>query len=947
MKKVLLVLGLAMCGSLAFAQTNNNAVRDGISRDALTPTGVRHVEQPADEQTDYKASIFTKEKTVVTTFMFDNEDPRTAQIVIGQVQSGDPSVFGSAHTIPTPKSYWIHVDTIGYLMTTGFNTTYNLMCSQNFIGLRNNIIRYMDTAYGDHQNNGFMMVSNMDAGGIVNGGVPYVQNSYFALPQVTLPNTCVMPSVRFFQFYRKFYDKCYLDYKEGNTWKTVEINVTGVDMDVNTNNIGWYETILPHAVATQHTLDLRFRAFDAGGHQASGYVWAVDAVEIVSSDATYDWAFQSEGFLDGFYGLVPPGFNLPMAYTIKARNLSIGNISGVHLDVEHRFMNESGEWEASDFELVRGNQRPIPAGDIEAKVNLRINERGFMIDTLGLSNDGAGGPRGDTAEAYFQCLDSLYDPNVYGVDGADLPNTYEYVGLPTENVGKNQFDIYARANNDLDTLLNRMTYQVSRWIDTTPTNKAHGITVPGYRWGHDNGVIPTGYEFAYQFITEEGQVYFTDDPDEGGQFSPGYQVQVRFNTPSEAPIDPLTGDTMVIRGLELIPSTRLTAADLNHALITPFATFDLPDTTGEWHEYYLENYTGINHNTQISVDGSKFADRDTLGYWRHTDNYHAVNILFPGQPAIWPNMTYYFGYAYQGGQGVFSLAEQQTYYRRTDAPDSSRRYRDEPALADYANQYWPNLKVADVYAYHSEYSRYLNGWNISEYPLVRLIVGPKMQIAQATVEAECNEDDQDTVNRYWIGFAGTNMCVEGVDVEPEGSTVAYVVYPGSPEENEEGDYIYDNGNVIDHIYVTHNGTTEEYRIDGSDNRVEAVAYNVVDASGTLLTRNKYNVYLENMTGEYVISAHAYWAGLAVTPVETQVNLALAPNPATSQVRLNISGVTGKVNCNILDMSGRVIYNADFNAESEQLINLNGVPAGAYFVRVTGDTFSKVERLIVR
>ena len=74
---------------------------------------------------------------------------------------------------------------------------------------------------------------------------------------------------------------------------------------------------------------------------------------------------------------------------------------------------------------------------------------------------------------------------------------------------------------------------------------------------------------------------------------------------------------------------------------------------------------------------------------------------------------------------------------------------------------------------------------------------------------------------------------------------------------------------------------------------------------------------------------------------------LQPNPATSQVNLDIQGVTGMVNCMLIDMSGRVVYNKDINAEVAQTINLNSLAKGAYFVRITNDKFSKVEKLIVR
>ena len=87
--------------------------------------------------------------------------------------------------------------------------------------------------------------------------------------------------------------------------------------------------------------------------------------------------------------------------------------------------------------------------------------------------------------------------------------------------------------------------------------------------------------------------------------------------------------------------------------------------------------------------------------------------------------------------------------------------------------------------------------------------------------------------------------------------------------------------------------------------------------------------------------------VSIDPVASNVTMKLQPNPATSQVSLNIEGVNGMVNCSIIDMSGRVVYNQSINAENANVINLNSLAKGAYFVRITNDQFSKVEKLIVR
>ena len=63
--------------------------------------------------------------------------------------------------------------------------------------------------------------------------------------------------------------------------------------------------------------------------------------------------------------------------------------------------------------------------------------------------------------------------------------------------------------------------------------------------------------------------------------------------------------------------------------------------------------------------------------------------------------------------------------------------------------------------------------------------------------------------------------------------------------------------------------------------------------------------------------------------------------------MNIEGVDGMVNCMLIDMSGRVVYNQNVNAETAQTINVSNLAKGAYFVRITNDKFTKVEKLIVR
>ena len=243
-------------------------------------------------------------------------------------------------------------------------------------------------------------------------------------------------------------------------------------------------------------------------------------------------------------------------------------------------------------------------------------------------------------------------------------------------------------------------------------------------------------------------------------------------------------------------------------------------------------------------------------------------------------------------------------------------------------------------------NRAISGWNIDRYPLIHAIVGPKIQLPTYEVEMQCTDDTS-----YWITTGADESMCGMTDTIVKGSTNYYYIIPGTVEEMLEEGVYGEGGMVIDEIYLDGNA------IDLNDeNIVNVINYDIVDPEHddqsddpwpALLKRNYYRVTLRDAQANHTISAKASWHKLSITEAEDFVHIGMAPNPASSQVTLNVSGLTGKVNCSIIDMSGREIYASSFNAGSEQVINLSGVPAGAYFVRITNDTISKVEKLIVR
>jgi hypothetical protein len=230
--------------------------------------------------------------------------------------------------------------------------------------------------------------------------------------------------------------------------------------------------------------------------------------------------------------------------------------------------------------------------------------------------------------------------------------------------------------------------------------------------------------------------------------------------------------------------------------------------------------------------------------------------------------------------------------------------------------------------------------------MIRPIVGPARPVEHALVGAICDDNvegqGEDVDHAVSVSRGDDDICGTQIQVTA-GSQVRFVFEPTTDHT------------VIDRVLL--NGVElPEYNEEQGTDGYKAYEYNVVDETdpenpNTLLERSYWVYFLSGIeaNAEYEFTVYSHWApfNVGIDPVAPESYITLAPNPATSMVKLNVKGVTGMVNCSILDMSGRVIYNANINAESEHMINVSNIPAGAYFVRVTNDTFSKIEKLIIK
>lgn len=945
MKKVLFVLGLALCSTFAMAQTNK------VTEKVCKPTPVREkvALQSVKPSVDYKASIFTKDGEDVVLNLCDfHHDSLVTIDVIKATDRIDDTVVGSVncHNRTEPSYRWHRIPDTAYVCDTTPGNPFEEDYA-SFINAYGRALlpRYMGVRNGIEVDNGFMMISLNEENHTSNA-----LNTYFTMQPVSLQGSTVV-DVTWRQLYAKYYDRCFLDYFVNNNWYAIEVNVTGIDVDINTLGSSYCEVTMPLAALSDASgnIQLRFRVYSNRTTVNSyGYGWAIDDVKIIAPSATSRWTFNRPMYLNGFYGTMPQGMTVPMSYSVYGRNIGSDNLDGVSFEIKHRDLVNS-EW-TNAFTVAQANT--LPAGNPFKDYVLQINESGFMVSGLG-TGDSVG----------YHSVPDMYD--MYRTTDAELAEAgYLRRALPSENAGRNQFMMIASNAQGLVDTLAAYTYTVSEELEANPS---FGRTVPGYRWGNDNGIVPAGSEFAWGF---DGNFYTENSPH---VYSPDYEVMTRYNTPSVIPVDE-NGEPWVIRGMELVSSTKVTADDAVGARFkVDMYRYEMqPGVDTGWF-YWLRSNTGLSGQEVYLVGENNVAPStdDLLDYATAEDgNYYAVNVFFPDQPALEPNTTFWLDYSLVGG-GNYALCSQSYRYKSAlgDFSENNNytRYRDNADLAAYAGQFYPLNKYYDAYIYDPIKNSSLSGYYIEYYPLIRLIVGPKMEVTTHTVTGQCTEDENEFYD-YWIYSNKARQAICGVeDTVMEGAVYSYIVLPGDPQEEgadhmegneDESYYIVNSGmdvipsKVIDHIYI--NG--EAINLNDS-NIVTKVDYSVYWEGHTplataeerwapALARDYYVIALRNITSDVTISADVRTVPLSIRNIEDNVNLVLAPNPATSQVRLNVAGFTGKAQCSILDMSGRVVYNADITS-GETVINLNGVPAGAYFVRVTNDTFSKVEKLIVR
>ena len=852
MKKTLMVLTFALCATFVFAQTATPHMK-GVAK---ASTKVNPV------QKGNVSSIFTKDGATLCTvdFSADNQGYSTGVItggIEGHGQNYDYAMWRR----------WPNVDSLTLINASA---TYPYI-TQAWGGPQyfyRSIFNMADTTTSTAEN-GFMFMMMFEQRTRNSGNF----NAFIRIDSIDVSSANVI-DVRFFQRYRKYYDFCYIDYNtDGTTWHETEINVTGIDLEVNDDLAGFISYTLPVAAAEGNNVDIRIRWKSLDANHAYGYWWLIDDVSVIAGDDNRLKKFTTE-YVEGNYAMVPQGMPINPAWFGVVQNNGFYPQNNVIGTIHH--LNAAQDVET---EIDMYNNQTIPVSEFK---NVVVDKSGWLY------------------------MDSLEYRGWYGYTDHTPHGTG--VALPTENLGDNFiFTTLGNSNTTLD--YDTMYYRVT------------GLENGYYRWGHDNGVLvylPTNI-WCFGFVYDDGW-FVSEDPDEVQWYGAGYTVTSRFTTDANVP------EGWVIRGVELVASP-VSGAHSTGARLSSVLMYDEYDG-GTVRFPSIMTGANVKTITDQDVNDSIVIGRNTAGYLE-PGNYRTVIINFPEQPALEPNTSYRIGYSLED-DSYFALA-QESYGRyriasptRPDDYDTIIYFRNNEATAKYASFFAPNQYQNFIndpfYGGTGSSSRFASN---AVNPMIRMLVGPAQAVNRVNISIECENSDYGTV-----AYGGEEKCGETI-TPVEGSTATVVASTATWCTVSEV--------IVDGVSVEPwDETTEE----GDENLIA-----VYDEDAHVWM---YQYSFANVMGDHTIKfVFAEGQPISIDPAAAGVRMNLQPNPATSLVNMNIEGVTGMVNCVLIDMSGRVVYNQNVNAETAQTINVSNLAKGAYFVRITNDKFTKVEKLIVR
>ena len=856
-----MVLGFALCATFAFAQSNKSVSNiKQVDRTTTFDPSTEVVQQTAG----FNGSIFTKEGEYFTcTFAASDANVLYSFGTIGDGSSSDDVVNGTAlieHSCGDYHGSWHRIaDTAVSTWTSSSMQGWYPVLIQYFGGM------ILNNFSSENPNDGFAMMSMIDdyAGwggtGAVNDYDAYIKFAGFSSMGAQKLRA------RFYQFYRRFNnDKTYIDYRcdsTGGQWMTIEVNSAYVSNGTYSSYVAY---TLPKSTVNNTNLELRYRWVDESGSHNGGYFNIIDDFTVINAPVEYI-RHASNMLFEGFYHMMPKDLNVPVVWVHEFANegqTAANNVVGTIA---------TGADGAAATTLVTRNFGTVQPDD---------KTYAMIIDPLGFY---------DSTTDYHQ----LYYENT---PFHTAHRTGNYATLPTSNTGDYYFYTDFSSSFSTHAYGDTATYDTVYYNVNWNANAEH----PHGVWAHDHGVIRRDSYYASGLIASNT---FSTDPDDTKWNEAGYGVYNMYIFGRESGIP----EGWRILGVELTPSTYENMAQAG-ARIQPklFAVWASEEQEG----YYVrsEVTTGASSHVVTSNEVIPSAVRPDLEYelYGSQDN-PTIKMWFPSQPEIDTSITWYVGYELVE-ESNFAVSTCGGYY--LDADDNAVYFSEVPGMEHYASTLYRvnsyGTMVSDPY--NSSYRWFSSP---TQYPMIRMLIGPSYEVEMTTVTFEC--DDQD--KGYFASGNDVVLCDSVANI-PVGGGATYYFYA---QPGYELDQILFNGQNYTDYEVTQDEDGNQY--------------------GT--------VRIDNVTGPATLKCIFKEKGEGFDPLSNNVHMKLQPNPATTNVHISLNGVSGNVNMSIIDMSGRVISNTQFNAENGTDVNVSNLAKGAYFVRITNDGFSKVEKLIVR
>ena len=648
----------------------------------------------------------------------------------------DTAAMSSAHTVPGAINVWTRISDSA-TFAENYATVYPR--TNMYIGV-NYILSRMGVANNPGASDDGFMFFTYSEQTTRNGNF----NTHFSLPAVPCPSNTQLVEVRLTQAYYKYFDRCFIDYKVNGSWYSREINVTGIDCQINSGASYHPSYTMPSVLAAENNIELRIRAYcDGNRGNAYGYFWAVDNVAIVSGNPD-QWTFGPEHFLDGKYGVVPQGMQVPLTWFAPVKNTGVTTQTGVNVSMTHT--SPSG---ATTTFLQQSFPSIAPSASFDT---LAINPRGLY------NNWGMNWP-------YY-----MYNPMGTGT------------GLPTAVEGLQSVQTTV-SSNSLNHSFSTYNYRVS-------TADAYD----SYAWGHGNGVLVGGMEgFCYGYSPDG---YIRNSASDSYYSASGHQVLVRLAAGSTIPTD-VTGLPWRIHGVEMVVAPGIDAEGI---IIEP-KLYQLKYDDNYGYTRFLEIPTGV---VSYTVSANELNTLDT-GYLL-PGQYNTLRLIFPAQPTLEPGGIYYIGYRLPN-EANFALANTYELYKTNLQPDGSYtivQFADNPQLAPYANTFKPEYNELLVSAYNpsnGQMSWIYGGYNIHSWPMINMLVGPMQPFPSTYVIFDCSsgnssvketENDDYCNDIYYValtashrftisssqGYRLDSICVNGVNVTAGGNveTISQSVY---------------------------------------------------------------------------------------------------------------------------------------------------------------------------